>query len=298
MNNNHLKYRLLNIIKRIGGNFTSIFKILNLPSNAITKLYESLFIEDGLRIYPILETERIGLNKAIIWCRKSSIKYETAKKIMGPLTSIFRGDLEENKFLLTFYSSKEKYKEYKEEIEKLTRMINAECEIEYIDKYYRYINDESCFDFNNKTWICDNKITFVSYPHSSLTDLHRQDVDLLVTIQSNPFSPFLLSLHFNHIKQYLRGFIYTLGDLNYLVTSRGNYILSSPYLLWSVKLDDGNYVSEYHINKENLDKLTRELMDQDIIVAVKDLAFAHGFSIPYEVFKYNKWEMPRIVVES
>ena len=298
MNNNHLKYHILNIVKKIGGNFTSIVKLLNLPSNIIGKLYEELFIEDGLRIYPVLETERIGLNKAVIWCEKSSIKYETAKKIMGPLTSLFRGDLEENKFLLIFYCSKQKYKEYKEEIEKLSKMINAECEIKFIDKYYRYINDEGCFDFNNKTWVCDNKTTLISYPHSPLIDLHRQDVDLLVTIQSNPFSPFLLHLHFDHIKQYLRGFIYTLGDTNYIVTVRGNYILSSPYMLWSVKLDDGSYISEYHVNKENLDKLTRELRDQDIIVSVKDLAFAHGFSIPYEVFKYNRWEMPKIVVES
>jgi len=297
MNENYLKYRILNIVKKIGGNFTSIFKMLNFPSNVIVETYESLFLKEGLRIYPALETEKIGLNKAVIWCKKSNIKYETAKKIMGPLTSLFRGDLEENKFLLMFYSSKEKYKEYKEEIEKLSKMINIECEVKYIDKYYRYINDEACYDFQIKKWICDNKITFVSYPYDSLVNLHKQDVDLLVTIQVNPFSPFLFHLHFDHIKKYLRGFIYTLGDTNYIITTRSNYILSSPYLLWSVKLDDKSYISEYHVNKENLDKLTRELRDQDIIVAVKDLSFAHGFSIPYEVFKYNKWEMPRIVIE-
>lgn len=294
----HLKYHIISKIKRIGGNLRLVAKVLGFPSNRISKIYEDLFISDGLTIYPVLEVERLGLNKVAIWCGKSKIKYETAKKLMGPLASIFRGDIEENKFLLLFYSNKELYKIYKEKLEEVLEKTNSNCEIHYVDKYYRYVNEEACYDFSNKKWTCDEKHIYISRHSDSLIELHKQDVNLLVTIQSNPFSLFHLNPHFNHISIYFKGFIYTLGATNYIITTRGDYILSSPYALWSVELDDGSYISEYHVDKENLDKLTKELKDQDIIVAVKELSFAHGFSVPYEVFKYNKWEMPKLIVES
>ncbi|BFH72538.1 hypothetical protein SJAV_04820 [Sulfurisphaera javensis] len=131
----------------------------------------------------------------------------------------------------------------------------------------------------------------------TLVNLHKQDVDLLVKIQVNPYSPFMRDLHYTHIKNYVKGFMYTLGNLDYLVTVRGNYFITSPYLMWTIELDDGTYISEYHVDKQNLVNLTKEINEGDIIVSTKELTFAHGFSVPYEVFKSNKWEMPKIVIE-
>lgn len=284
-------------MKRIGGNSRLLSRLLNLPLKKVEFVLQSLLMHDSLSLFALIETEKMGLNKAIIWCDKSSINYDIAKNLVGPLASLFRGDIEENKFLLMFYTNEQVFEQYKNTIDNVLSKTDSLCEIKYIKKYYRYINVESCYDFKLKKWACDDKEVFISYPAKEIVNLDKNDVDLLVKIQVNPFVGFYFNSHYKHIYQYIKGFMYTLGDTEYLITSKGDYIFSSPFLLWSVKLDDGTYLSEYHVDKENLIKITRELSDNNLIISTKELTFAHGFSVPYEIFKSNKWEMPKIVIE-
>lgn len=297
MNDDHLRYKILHLIRKVGGNLHLLSNLLNHPLNTLVETYNSLFFKYSLSIYPLIEIERMGLNKAMIWCKKSSIKYDTAKKLLGPLVSLFRGDIEEDKFTLIFYTDKEAYLYYKEKILDLLDKINMECDIALIEVYRRYINDEQCYDFSKNKWVCDNKFEYLSLPSKSLVDIHKQDTNLLVNIQVNPFVRYWVNPHYPHIKKYIRGFIYTLGNTNYLITTKGDFYVHSPYLLWTIKLSDGSYVSEYHVTKDALTSLVRELKGLDIIVSTKDLTFAHGFSVPYEIFKSNKWEMPKVVIE-
>ncbi|WP_369610752.1 hypothetical protein [Sulfurisphaera javensis] len=144
MEDDNFKRKIIKKIKRVGGNLHYISYVTDIPISKIQKLFKDLLLFHKLSIFPLIEMERIGLNKAVIWCKKTSLKYETAKSLMGPLASLFRGDLEENKFLLMFYTNTSNYKYYKENLDTLFERIGSECEILYIKKYYRYINDEEC----------------------------------------------------------------------------------------------------------------------------------------------------------
>ncbi|MBB5253457.1 hypothetical protein [Sulfurisphaera ohwakuensis] len=299
MDENNLKIHLIRFIKRIGGNLRILSSLSNVPFPIITKIYKKLLLQDKLSIFPLIETEKMGLNKGAIWCNKTSLKYDTAKQLMGPLTSLFRGDLEDNKFLLMFYTNYENYLNYRSKLITVLEETSSICEISYIRKYYRFINNEECYDFNNNIWKCNEKEVYISYASESLLNLDKKDVELIVNIQTNPYTFHFYHdlVHFKHIKKFIKGFMYTLGDTNYLVTTKGDYFYDSPYLLWVVELDNGTYISQYHVNKNALTKLTTELKDQDIIISTAELTFAHGFSIPYEIFKSNKWVMPKLVVE-
>ncbi|BCU69261.1 hypothetical protein [Stygiolobus caldivivus] len=287
---------LIKFIKLVGLNPHLISKLLKEPLNNVYSLLLSLFHEYQISVFPILNTEKLGLWKAVIWCEKSVITYSKAKKLAGPLANIFRGDIEDNSFLLIFYTNPTVFEEAKTNYEEIFKKLNMDCSVNLVLQSFRFINDENCYNFDVRKWICNRKDVYISVPSRKFINLDKKDVDLLTSIQVNPSIPYWRNLHYKHIKATLHGFMYTLGKTNYIIDIKSRKIVDNPYLVWSAQLDNGEYLAEYHTDKENL----KNILDKntgEIILAVKDLNYAHGFSIPFEIFKDNKWKIPKIKIE-
>ena len=288
---------LLKFIRLVGLNPHLISILSNQPVNEVYTVILDLIHEHQIYVAPIINTEKLGLYKAVIWCKKSTIPYDKAKKLAGPLVNIFRGDIEDQMFMLVFYTNLQIFEEVKKTYEELFKKLNMDCSVNLSLHIMRFINDENCYDFDNKEWICNRKFTQISAPPRKFTPLDKEDVNLITSIQVNPAIPYWRNPHYKHIKGLLDGFIYTLGKINYIVDIKSRKIYNHYSLISAIQLDNGEYITEYHTDKKGLDQILNDNKDEEIIVAVKDLAFAHGFSIPYEVFKDNKWKLPKIKIE-
>jgi hypothetical protein len=275
---------------------------LNLPINRIMKIVNEIILKYNLFLFPIIHSSEFGLNKAIIWCEKSLVKYENAKKLIGPLGNIFRGDIEDRKFMLIFYVNTDYFEIYKTKLQDVFSKLNMPCDIHFITEIDRFINKETCYDFSQNKWICNEKIVKKEkIPRkNTLFSLDKGDVDLITNLQINPQIPYWKSIHYRHIKRVLKGFVYTLGNTNYIINIRYNepaQIIDNPYLLSAIRLDNGEVIAEYHMDLNGLKELKGKLKNHRVIISVRDLHFAHGFSLPYEVFKDNKWVLPKIEIE-
>jgi len=291
---------LIKYIRLVGLNPHIISSLSRVPVNDVYYSILSLFYEHQMTVFPIINSEKLGLWKGVIWCEKSTIPYEKAKQITGPLANLFRGDIEDDSFMLVFYTSYEVFDEMKQTYEKVFDKLNMNCSINLSVQSFRFINDENCYDFENKEWVCNRKQVYISIPSKELLKLDKYDVNLLTDIQVNPAIPYWRNYHYKHIKEVLHGFMYTLGKTNYILDVKSKRIVNDPSLLTIVQLDNGYYIAEYHADKKSLERVissVNKIKDVEIIISIKDLAFAHGFSIPYEVFKDNKWKIPKIKIE-
>lgn len=293
-----LKEIISTIVKK-GPNAYALARTINQPGIKIMKALRMLFKNYLLTVFPALDTRNLGLNKLAVICNNSKLKIETEKRLFVPLINIFRADFEDKKFLsILYYPDDKALKAISNVLDTLKNRAIVECCLKKVLETRKYYRNPDCYDFSTKSWKCNEK--FEIKRNNSCIVPDEADIKLITALQVNPSIPYYFHPHYVHIKKVLDGFLYTLGEKNFVidVISRDDISDVDPNIIWVVKADD-LYISELHVSNMELESTIKRLKPYgEIILSPKTPLYAEGYSIPFEIFREKQWSFPKIITES
>ncbi len=289
---------LLQKALKVGGNPYILSKFTSFSVSQVKNILKYLISEYDFRLFSLVLSENLGLRKAILICEDTKINMENRKKLFFPLVNVYRHDLEKDKFILVLYINKDSLTEINNAIEKLKNKGYVNCKLFLIKDVLRYVRDPLCFDFEKGKWICEDKITIINKKHFRVNP-DVSDINLITSLQTNPYLNYTRNIHWRHIKSIVNNFIYTLGKSNFIldVFSKENIADKFPNIIWTLSTDE-MFISEIYCYEE-LEKTVEKVKkySSDFLIVPKTPGYAEGYSIPYEIFKKKTWEFPKIIIE-
>ncbi|ARM75032.1 hypothetical protein [Acidianus manzaensis] len=290
---------IINAIIARGTNLNALANLLSQPSSKIRQMLKILFEKYSLSVFTTFNSESFGLKKIALICNNSKLQIETEKKLFIPLLNLFRSDFEENKFInILYYTDYSSLQSIYRAVETLKSNDLVNCEIQEIKNVVKYNRDINCFNFETNKWICENKIQVKSKFYQITPD--EDDIKLTTMLQVNPSIPYFYHPHYNHIKKVLEGFMYTLGNKDFIIDAISESDISDYFsdVIWSVEAQD-KYILELHVNYDDLEKTINKLKQYkvDFILAPRSPYYAEGYTIPFEIFKEKQWKFPKILIQ-
>jgi len=288
---------LLQKALKVGGNPYALSKLTTFTVTQIKNTFNYLIVKYDFALFPLVISENLGLRKAVLICKDTKINMENRKNLFFPLVNVFRHDIEKNEFILTLYVNKTSLNEVSSAIEKLNAKGYVNCKLILVKNVFRFTRDPLCFDFEKGKWICEDKIVIINKYFKVNPD--ADDINLITSIQRNPYLNYIRNIHWRHIKSVINAFIYTLGRSNFIldVFSKEDISDKFPNTIWTLKTDE-MFISEIYCYDE-LEKIIEKVKkySSDFLIVPKTPGYAEGYSIPYEIFKKKTWEFPKIVIE-
>ncbi|EZQ02125.1 hypothetical protein CM19_11455 [Candidatus Acidianus copahuensis] len=289
---------LLLAIMKVGPNSYAISRYLGEPSTIIKSMLNNLQNFLGLRVYPNISAESLGLKKIIIFCKNSKLKIDTEKNLFVPLLNLYRADIEKKQFISVIFANENSISDIESAIKKINEAGVAECEVMLINRTVKYVRNPECFDFESGSWSCNSMYEFPNSTRQLNAD--KADIDLIVSLQVNPCYPYFFNPHWTHIKPAVTNFIYTLSkkDLILDVISKTDIARYIPQVVWKAEAK-GLYITEIHMAGAETEKILDAVREkaEDMILAPMNISYAEGRSLPYEIFKGKTWKFPSIQIQ-
>ncbi|MEM0289768.1 MAG: hypothetical protein QXD10_07595 [Metallosphaera sp.] len=289
-----MKSTLIQMMIRFGGNPRCLAEVTGEPSTKVSRTILELQNQYNLTLFPAVYSEGLGLRKYLLTIKGAHIKYETASKLFHPIMNLFRGDIQDQLFSIILFADEKVMKEVDNVLKKIS---GSNFFISQIKRTRKFVRDPQCYDFESKRWKCEDREELKQ--GSTLDGPDENDIKGVATIQVNPFFDLRLIPHRHHVLKVITGFMYTLGNLDFIVQviSKDDLSEEFPDVLWTAEGED-IFVSEMHVDRIRLESVLKKLKNRsmEIILSTKSPLYALGYSIPYEIFRKGMWTYPKIEV--